>query len=358
VVSKGVPESTPSRLRLLDAVIEVLELAGGDVAPCGGAGCRRRTHDLAYLVEREAHLAEQEDRPDECDRGFVVSALPRPSIVGLQDVELLVVTQGRLTPGAPVLHVMSLAGLDLIPHGWLHLTVQGVGMVADVPTAQRDAIVAAVRTELAALRPPVVTFHEPVVRPEAIALPPAPVEQVQQLRAAIRTGMAAVRGDAVPESPSGFQPHVSIAYVSEDQPAAPVIRALGQAPAVEPVTTTLTTVSLIEMHRDRRMYEWQTVAAAAIGTYRPYAAGFGSRGSSRAASGTLVPGQPDARLPGSVRSHGAPALGRREAARGAGREGAVALTKSGVEIDVVAVGVAHGRDPMSPWRVERLMGAA
>jgi hypothetical protein len=37
---------------------------------------------------------------------------------------------------------------------------------------------------------------------------------------------------------------------------------------------------------------------------------------------------------------------------------AVALTKSGVEIDVVAVGVAHGRDPMSPWRVERLMGAA
>jgi hypothetical protein len=37
---------------------------------------------------------------------------------------------------------------------------------------------------------------------------------------------------------------------------------------------------------------------------------------------------------------------------------AVALTKSGVKIDVVAVGVAHGRDPMSPWRVERLMGAA
>ena len=95
VVSKGVPESTPSRLGLLDTVIEVLELAGGDVAPCGGVGCRRRMHDLADLVEREAHLAEQKDRPDEWDRGFVVSALPRPSIVGLQDVELLVVAQGR-----------------------------------------------------------------------------------------------------------------------------------------------------------------------------------------------------------------------------------------------------------------------
>jgi hypothetical protein len=88
-------EGTPSRLSLLNAVIEVLKLADGDAAPCGGAGCRRRTHDLADLVEREAHLAKQEDRPNKCDRGFAVPALPRPSIVGLQDVELLVVAQGR-----------------------------------------------------------------------------------------------------------------------------------------------------------------------------------------------------------------------------------------------------------------------
>src|SRR5215207_1096749 len=95
VVSERVLEGTPSRLSLLDAFIEVLELAGGEVAPCGRAGWRRRTHNLADLVEREAHLAEQQDRPDECDRGYVVPALPRPSIVGLQDVQLLVVTQGR-----------------------------------------------------------------------------------------------------------------------------------------------------------------------------------------------------------------------------------------------------------------------
>jgi hypothetical protein len=87
-------EGTPSRLGRLDAVIEVLELTGGDLAPCRGAGCRRRTHDLTDLVEREAHFAEQEDRTDECDRGFVVSALPRPPIVGPQDVKLLVIAQG------------------------------------------------------------------------------------------------------------------------------------------------------------------------------------------------------------------------------------------------------------------------
>jgi hypothetical protein len=95
LVSEGVLQSTPSRLGLLDAVVEILELAGGDVAPFRGAGFQPRTHDLADLVEREAHLAEQEDSPDERDRSFVVSALPRPSGVGLQDVEFFVVTQGR-----------------------------------------------------------------------------------------------------------------------------------------------------------------------------------------------------------------------------------------------------------------------
>jgi hypothetical protein len=93
VVSEGVLQSTPSRLGRLDAIIKVLELRGGDIAPCGGAGRRPGTHDLADLAEREAHLAKQQDRPHEFDRSFVVPALPRPSIVGLQDVKLLVVAQ-------------------------------------------------------------------------------------------------------------------------------------------------------------------------------------------------------------------------------------------------------------------------
>jgi hypothetical protein len=92
VVSEGVLESTPSRLGLLGAVIEVLELAGGDVAPWGGAGCRPRTHDLADRLS-ENLLFREVDHPDECDGGFVVSALPRPPIVGLHDVELLAVGQ-------------------------------------------------------------------------------------------------------------------------------------------------------------------------------------------------------------------------------------------------------------------------
>ena len=74
VVREGVLESTPSRLGLLNAVVEVFELAGGDVAPCGGAGCRRRTHDLADLVERES--------PPRGARGSPQRVRPRPRRIG------------------------------------------------------------------------------------------------------------------------------------------------------------------------------------------------------------------------------------------------------------------------------------
>ncbi len=164
-------------------------------------------------------------------------------------------------------------GLDVIPRRWLHLTMQGVGMVGDIPDDRRDAMVAAVRDRLAILPPVEVQFLRPVVRPEAIALPPMPVERVQQVRSAVRAGISdALGSEAVPESADGFQPHVSLAYVSRDQPAGPVVDSLDRCPDPEPVGLTLPDVSFIEMHRDYRMYEWRTLARVPIGSGNPSAA--------------------------------------------------------------------------------------
>jgi hypothetical protein len=54
--------------------------------------------------------------------------------------------------------------LDPIPDRWLHLTMQGVGMVEGVPDQTRDRIVTAVRQRLGELEPPRVTFQRPLVR--------------------------------------------------------------------------------------------------------------------------------------------------------------------------------------------------
>jgi hypothetical protein len=53
----------------------------------------------------------------------------------------------------------------------LHLTMQGVSMVEDMPDERRDDLVSAVRRRLTNHAPVAVQFHRPVVRPEAIQNP-------------------------------------------------------------------------------------------------------------------------------------------------------------------------------------------
>ncbi|WP_432948100.1 2'-5' RNA ligase family protein [Kribbella sp. CA-253562] len=159
----------------------------------------------------------------------------------------------------------TVPGLDLIPQQWLHLTMQGVGFVEDLSTAQVDALLEAARSRLAEVEPVKVRFQQPVIRPEAIALTPDPVEPVQEVRYAVRAAIADALGPGeVPDSAGGYQPHISLAYVSTPQPAIAALDAINRVTA-DPVDLTINAVSLIEMHRDNRMYEWQTVEAVPLG---------------------------------------------------------------------------------------------
>lgn len=159
----------------------------------------------------------------------------------------------------------TVQGLDMIPQQWLHLTMQGVGFVEDVSTAQVDALLSAARSRLGELEPLKVRFQRPVIRPEAIALPPDPVEPVQEIRNTVRAAIAEVFGsDRVPDNADGYQPHVSLAYVSTPQPAVTTLEAMNRVSA-DPADLTINAVSLIEMHRDNRMYEWRTIEAVPLG---------------------------------------------------------------------------------------------
>jgi 2'-5' RNA ligase len=160
----------------------------------------------------------------------------------------------------------SVAGLDMIPARWLHLTMQGVGHVEDVSDGQVADMLGAARRRLGDLEPVTVRFQHPVIRPEAIALPPHPVSPIQEIRRAVRAAIGDTFGaGAVPERATGYQPHISLAYISVDQPARAVLDALNRVQA-EPVDVTIGAVSLIKMHRDSRMYEWRTVETIPLGS--------------------------------------------------------------------------------------------
>jgi|HigsolmetaAR206D_1030411.scaffolds.fasta_scaffold01546_8 hypothetical protein len=159
-------------------------------------------------------------------------------------------------------------GLDLIPRRWLHLTTQGVGFVDDLPRESIDRLVRVVGERLAEVPAPVVTFHRPTVRGEAVYLLADPAEPIAAVRSAVRGAIGEALGeeqvDRGTEGADVFRPHVSIAYSNREQPGAPIVEALERV-VTEPVTVVLDQIELLEYHRDRRMYEWTQARPLRIG---------------------------------------------------------------------------------------------
>lgn len=156
----------------------------------------------------------------------------------------------------------GLPALDMVPDRWLHLTTQGLGFVDEVDRGDVDRIAQAARKRLAALAPFTLEFAAPHVASEGVAwwLDTAAVNPV---RDAIRAAIGEV-WPHVPEPAEGFAAHVSLAYANADSPGEPVAAALAKvdaAPAAVPVDS----AELIVLHRDNRMYEWETCAAVPLG---------------------------------------------------------------------------------------------
>jgi 2'-5' RNA ligase len=154
----------------------------------------------------------------------------------------------------------GLPGLDLVPDRWLHLTVQGLGFTDEVSSGDVEAIVRESRARLDMVPAFEVRLHRPVFTPEAIRWDPGgPVDRV---RRAIRAAIGSV-WSVVPEPADGFAPHVTIAYASQDGPAAPILGALSAVTSA-PATASVATVELIVLNRDQHMYQWRSHATAML----------------------------------------------------------------------------------------------
>ncbi len=146
--------------------------------------------------------------------------------------------------------------LDPVPVRWLHLTMAGIGHLTDLPTDRPASIVASAERWHGRLVPPTLSFSRVLVLAESVCLVPDQVDELANLADALTgdvPGSAAARG---------FLPHLSLAYVNGPQPGAPVVDALKDV-AVQRLSGVAPTLSLIELHRDNRVYEWRTLVALA-----------------------------------------------------------------------------------------------
>jgi hypothetical protein len=147
---------------------------------------------------------------------------------------------------------------------WLHLTTQGIGFTDEVSDGDLTAITAAAHGRLLAVRPAEVMLSAPHAASEGVASYVGPDGALDPARNALRAAIGDVWGaDKVPELPE-WAPHVSYAYANADADAdgSPYDAALD---GLGPVSATVTAVELIRLGRDRRVYEWQTIASLPLG---------------------------------------------------------------------------------------------
>lgn len=154
---------------------------------------------------------------------------------------------------------------DPIPIRWLHLTLQGIGFTDEIARHDVDQIVERARDHCAQLAPFTITIGPAEIDPEALALPVEPVAELAAVRVAIREAIGDVLGsDQVPEQAEGFRPHVSLGYTNAAGPAAAPIEALARH-AERRAEITVDSVSLIDLNRDEKMYQWTDVARVQLG---------------------------------------------------------------------------------------------
>ena len=155
--------------------------------------------------------------------------------------------------------------LDPVPLRWLHLTTQGIGFTDEIARSDVDRIVAAAQKRCAGLEPFTVRIGPAHVDPETIQMPVHPIEPLAAARQAIRDAIGDVWGHSnVPEQADGWRPHVSLGYANATGPAEPVAAAL-RAHGDHIAEVTVETVSLIDLNRDRKAYEWTEVHSVPLG---------------------------------------------------------------------------------------------
>jgi 2'-5' RNA ligase len=163
--------------------------------------------------------------------------------------------------------ISSLPGISPVPAQWLHLTLQGIGFADKVPQTDLDLIIDAAQRRLEEFRPFAIKLGPAIVDVESLRLPVSPVDRLRRLRGQLRAAITDVWGrDSVPELPE-LDPHVSLGYWNQSTPAEPLhrqVKALTNGVAKTEVTQVMR-VSLINLTRDHKQYEWTKYADLALG---------------------------------------------------------------------------------------------
>ena len=156
--------------------------------------------------------------------------------------------------------------LHITPEEWLHSTALVAGTTDDIPSGDLDLMLSGAQQHLSGIQPINVTISRVLYHPEAIMLGFTPEGALDPIHHAVRQATLAVTGrtGSVTGPGARWTPHMTICYSTGRQPMAPIATALGRG--VPRCDITIRAVSLVIQWGPERLWNWQPVGAANLGT--------------------------------------------------------------------------------------------
>jgi 2'-5' RNA ligase len=155
------------------------------------------------------------------------------------------------------------SGLHMTPRKWLHITTLVVGSTDEITEDQQQDMLSTASSLLAEVPPVPVTLGRVLYHPEAIILTAHPAEALARVRGAIQSATLKATGtEGHTEGPADWMPHMTIAYSEAEQPAEPLINALGRELPNRAIT--VNAVSLVVQRGAERLWDWHPVGRATL----------------------------------------------------------------------------------------------
>ncbi|MFJ2217685.1 2'-5' RNA ligase family protein [Streptomyces sp. NPDC101062] len=147
-------------------------------------------------------------------------------------------------------------GMDPVPEDGLHVTMNRVGGIAQVPRARIQHLVnLAEQIRIDRFQ---VAAHPLAGSRGAVRFTLSPWRRLVALHAAL--GMIGSEAGVPGGKPtSEFRPHLGLQYNNRDRPTGPVIKEVARLRRLPPVALDITMVDLVELRREGPAYRWDVV---------------------------------------------------------------------------------------------------
>ena len=160
--------------------------------------------------------------------------------------------------------LVGFTGLHMPPLRWLHATVLLAGRATELTEPDLDQMLAKARLKLNGTPPASVTLGRVIYHPEGIVLPMTPASALAPIFEAAQAATLEVTGTVGITSTPGpsWVPHMTLCYSTSQQPAAPIIAALGRTLPARKVT--IDKLSLVVQHGSALSWDWRPVGTVRL----------------------------------------------------------------------------------------------